>query len=201
MLKISSSALLLSGVPSFVRHITEIAKDTGVELEVTDEWNINYRLTNDVVICGSKYLSCINPVDYYKVRLVLKTTETVSNFIEMGITHFIFDYNNVKEVAFSFFAEDRLDNINTVADIVTKTGQCQYLKGRYNFNFKTNKFVFDGVGIYLRESEKLYLAKWLLLNVKDNDKRILLCKMRKKFGKSFMSDVDRLGQYTRGNNE
>lgn len=198
MLKTCSSALLISSVPHFVEHISEIAKDVGVELEVTNDWNINYRMNADVVICGSKYINSIDPTEYYKVRLILKTDEGVSKFVKMGINHFIFDYNNVKEVAFAFFVKDEEDT--TLKGITNRTENAIFVTDKYSFNFTKNVFKYEGVGIYLRESEKLYLANWLLLGKKDNDKRILLCKMRKKFGKTFLTDVDRFGQIIGGNN-
>lgn len=200
MLRTCSSALLLSGVPHFVSHISEIAKDVGVELEVSDEWNINYRLNCEVIVCGSKYLPLIDSVNYSKVRLILKTNETVSEFVEMGITHFIFDYNNTKEVAFAFFTDEISSDTDTVYNIMTSSGKTCFTNDRYDFNFKMAKFKYCGVGIYLRESEKLYLADWLLLGHKDNSKRVLLCRLRKKFGKAFMQDVDRFGQYKGGMN-
>lgn len=196
MLKICSKALLLSNVPSFVKYISDISADLGIELDTADVWNINYRLNAEVIICGSKYIPYINVIDYDKVRLILKTNETVAEFIEMGITHFIFDYNNTKEVAFSFFfdAEEKQTDEMTVTDIINKTKISRFTKGKYDFNFLTNTFKYDGVGIYLRESEKIYIAKWLFLNIKENSKRILLFNMRKKFGKDFMQDIDRLGK-------
>lgn len=203
MLRICSSALLLSNVVSFVHYIAGITSDLGIKLESTDTWNINYRLNSEVIVCGSKYLPYISAADYDKVRLILKTDETVAQFIEMGITHFIFDYNNVREVAFSFYVEEneKQHSEMTLADIVSKTKVSHFVKGKYDFNFATNAFKYDGVGIYLRESEKVYLAKWLLLNIKENDKRILLFNMRKKFGKDFMQDVDRLGKVTEEKDE
>ena len=187
---------MLSNVPSFVKYISDISADLGIELDTADVWNINYRLNAEVIICGSKYIPYINVVDYDKVRLILKTNETVAEFIEMGITHFIFDYNNTKEVAFSFFfdAEEKQTDEMTVTDIINKTKISRFTKGKYDFNFLTNTFKYDGVGIYLRESEKIYIAKWLFLNIKENSKRILLFNMRKKFGKDFMQDIDRLGK-------
>lgn len=196
MLRICSKALVLTTVPSFSKYISDIANDLNVEIETTDVWNINYRLNADIIICGSKYIPYINVMNFDKVRLLLRTDETVSEFIEMGITHFIFDYNNIREVSFCFFVNEKEKQSDemTVSDITYKTKIAHLVKGKYDFNFGTNSFKYNGIGIYLRDSEKLYLAKWLLLGKKDNDKRVLLFKMRKKFGKDFMSDVDRLGK-------
>lgn len=196
MLKICSKVLLISSVSSFVAYITEIAQDAGVEIEVADEWNPSYRLYADVIVCGSKYLSQINVLDYDKVRLVLKTTETVAMFLDKGITHFIFDYNNIREVAFSFFVEEKnipLDKLS-VQNILYEVHKDSFVTNKYNFNFSKNVFKYKEVGIYLTEGEKVYLAKWLFLGKKENDKRILLCKMRKKFGKDFLKDIDRHGK-------
>lgn len=202
MLRLCSKALLISGVPRFVKYISDIAKDTGVELEVADEWEKKYRLDSEVVICGSKFIDCINAVDYGKIRLVLKTNETVAPFVEKGISHFIFDYNNVKEVAFSFFVpcDDKDNKDIELSDIMSITERKRFTEGEYDFNFATNSFKYCGVGIYLKESEKAYLAKWLFLNKKDNNKRIILFNLRKRFGKAFMQDIDRLGKYTGGKN-
>lgn len=203
MLRTCSSALVLTNVPSFINYISSIGADLNVEIESADAWNVNYRLNAEVIICGSKYLPFINVMDYNKVRLVLRTDETVAEFIEMGITHFIFDYNNLREVSFCFYVEETEKQYDemTVLDIISKTKVKHFVKGKYDFDFSTNKFKYNGVGIYLRESEKLYIAKWLLLGKKDNDKRVLLFKMRKKFGKDFMRDVDRLGKVKEESNE
>jgi hypothetical protein len=196
MLKICSKVLLISSVASFVEYITELAQDAGVKIEVADEWNPSYRLDADVIMCGSKFLSQINVLDYDKVRLLLKTNETVAMFLDMGITHFIFDYNNIREVAFSFFVEEKSKSLAefSVEDTLYVAHKDSFVTDKYNFNFRKNVFKYKEVGIYLTEGEKVYLAKWLFLGKKENDKRILLCKMRKKFGKDFLKDINRYGQ-------
>lgn len=201
MLKICSNALLLSSVPHFVEYATEIAKDIGVELTVADEWNTKYRLSEDVVICGSKFLSKINKSDYNKVRLILKTNETVSSFVEMGINNFIFDYNNQREFAFSFYIDTETKQTVTVSNIIQEADCQHYHKGKYDFNFKTDKYLYEGIGIYLRPSEKKYLASWLLLQKKDNKKREILYRLRARFGKEFLSDIDRHGCIKEKKNE
>ena len=199
MLRTCSSILLLSGVPRFVQYVSEVARDAGAEINSYEDWNVNYRINEDIVICGSKYLSCINTSDYKKVRLVLKTDETVTEFIKMGITHFIFDYNNVRELAFSFFvSEEDVKETLTITNVISKADKKHYVKGRYDFNFETDSFKYEGVGIYLRKCEKLFLAEWLLLGKKDNSKRSYLCSLRKKFGKTFLADVDRYGSFKEG---
>lgn len=193
MLKTCSSALLLSGAPNFIQYIRDIANDIGVELTVADEWNKNYRLNEEIIICGSRYLSDISVRDYDKVRLILKTDETVSKFIELGITHFIFDYNNMRELAFSFYTDDAQKKSLSMNDITMNTDKRHFVRGKYDFNFSTDSFKYDGVGIYLRNSEKIYLAQWLLLKNKDNSKRVMLYRLRQRFGESFLSEIDRYG--------
>ncbi len=202
MLRICSNVLLLSGVSSFVNYVTEIANDIDTEIEVANTWSINYRVNADVIICGSKYIDCIGKEDYGKVRLVLKKEETVMTFIRKGITHFIFDYTDKREVAFSMFIDkdDKLkEDKVSLSDIISEAHVSLFHNDRYYFNFTSGTFKYQDVGIYLRKSEKEYLAKWVLMGNKDNSKRILLCKMRKRFGKDFMKDVDRKGNYTRRN--
>lgn len=196
MLRVCSSILLLSGVSSFIESIQSIAEDIETVLEVSDTWNINYRIYADAVICGSKYLDYIGEEDYSKVRLVLKTNETVMPFIQKGITHFIFDYTNRREVAFSMFtSSNEAEVTETVQSIISQAHNSLFKKGSYFFNFNSDTFRYNNVGIYLRKSEKDYLAKWLLLGQKDNGKRILLYKMRQRFGIKFLTDVDRKGKF------
>lgn len=197
MLKVCSSALVLSGVPRFVAYVTEIAKDCGVEVETNESWNERYRLNNDIIICGSKYLSDINTQYYERVRLVLKTTETVNTFVQMGITHFIFDYNNVRELAYSFYIDDQelLSDSSNVSEVIMPIENKHFVMGKYNFNFDTDVYKYAGIGIYLYPMEKVYLAKWLLLGEKDNSKRITLFRLRKRFGKAFLEDIDRKGKW------
>lgn len=197
MLKVCSSALVLSGVPRFVSYVTEIAKDCGVEVETNESWNERYRLNNDIIICGSKYLSDINTQYYDRVRLVLKTTETVNTFVQMGITHFIFDYNNVRELAYSFYIDDQelLSDSSNVSEVIMPIENKHFVMGKYNFNFDTDVYKYAGIGIYLYPMEKVYLAKWLLLGEKDNSKRITLFRLRKRFGKAFLEDIDRKGKW------
>lgn len=204
MLKVCSNVLLLSGVASFISHVTEIANDIETVIDVADTWNVNYRVNAEVIICGSKYIDCIGKEDYDKIRLVLKTDETVIPFIRKGITHFIFDHTNKREVAFSMFV-DKEEQINerpaSLSDIMSEAHISLFHNDRYFFNFASDTFRFKGAGIYLRKSEKEYLARWVLMGNKDNSKRILLCKMRKRFGKDFMQDVDRKGNYQGDSNE
>jgi hypothetical protein len=191
-------------VSSFVNYVTEIANDIDTEIEVAHTWSINYRVNADVIICGSKYIDCIGKEDYGKVRLVLKKEETVMAFIRKGITHFIFDYTDKREVAFSMFIDkdDKLkEDKVSLSDIISEAHVSLFHNDRYYFNFTSGTFKYQDVGIYLRKSEKEYLAKWVLMGNKDNSKRILLCKMRKRFGKDFMKDVDRKGNYTGRNTD
>lgn len=204
MLRVCSNVLLLSGVASFVSHVTEVANDTETVIDVADTWNVNYRVNADVIICGSKYIDSIDKEDYGKVRLVLKKDETVMTFIRKGITHFIFDYMDKREVAFSMFIDENeqaKDKRSSLNEIMSEANTSLFHNDRYFFNFASDTFRFKGAGIYLRKSEKEYLARWVLMGNKDNSKRILLCKMRKRFGKDFMQDVDRKGNYTGRNTD
>lgn len=192
MLKVCSSALLLSSVPHFIDYIKLIAEDNGVTLTVADNWNVGYRLNEDIIICGSHFLESINREDYDRVRLLLKTDEAVCNFTRKGITHFIFDYQNQKEMSFAFYTEDivREESLST---ILTSINNKRVVTDRYDFDFENGVFKYLGVKVYFSPSERMYLAKWLLLHRKDNTKRVILCRLRKKFGKNFLSDVDNEG--------
>ena len=87
-------------------------------------------------------------------------------------------------------------------DEIIKTSEVvDFCYGDYDFRFDKSQFKYKGKMIYLTDSSKKYLAQWLLNGLKDNSKRMILCNLRKKFGKDFLSDIDRFGQLKGGKDE
>ena len=176
MLVKCKSALLLSDVQSFALTFKAIADEAEVKLSIESSWNTRYRVSEDVVILGSKYLEFLNEAYYANAVLILKADESPYPYMQKGITRFIFDYHN-------------------------KYGVWNFQFGDYDFQFDKNRFIYRGKPLYFADSQKRYLAEWLLCGHKDNSKRMILCTMRKKFGKDFLADIDRYGQLIGGYNE
>lgn len=198
MLVKSKSALLITDVPSFANMFKAVADEADVILNVEESWNNRYRIKADTVILGSKHLDSINEVYIPKVVLILKSTESPIPFIAKGIKRFICDYQNIKELTLSlYYLEAEVEHISSVdvREIIKDCGTSQYIYGDYDFRFDKNLFFYKGKGLYFCESQKRYLADWLLAGHKDNSKRMTLCTLRKKFGAEFLADVDRYGQW------
>ena len=204
MLKKCEKVLLLSDVESFADTYIAIAEDIGVKLEVAGEWAKMYRLNAETVILGSKYLEKLNPSYYPKAVLILKDDENPGPYMQMGITRFIFDYKNQYELSLALYRQETVTIHTSSKDIeetIKASGVSEFCFGDYDFRFDKNHFRYKGVPIYLCDSQKAYLAEWLLNAHKDNRKRMVLCNLRKKFGSEFLSNVDRFGQIRRKINE
>lgn len=197
MLEKSKSVLLLSDVESFSTRYASLAESVEVSMQVESSWGINYRVGQDTVILGSKFLKDLNKAYYPKAVLILKKDESPFPYIKEGIKRFIFNYQNDNELLFSLFkSEVKLLHSASVdlKEIIKDSGTSSYILGEYDFKFDANIFKYKGKRIYLAESQKKYLAEWLLHGIKDNKKRMTLCNLRKKFGSEFLSEIDRFGQ-------
>lgn len=185
MLMKCKSALLLSSVESFSRMYTKLANGIGVRLVTESEWNRLYRVNQDVIILGSKYLDKVNESYYANAVLMLKSSERPEDFIEKGIKRFIFDYQNANELRLALYKDITVAKSYTIS---------RYTFGRYDFDFGEDSFKYEGRNIYLTPTEKAYIASWLLGGHKDNAKRGILCYARKRLGSDFLKDIDRFGR-------
>lgn len=196
MLNRCSSALLLTDVKSFADTYRALAEEAGISLYVDNDWNVKYRVAQDIVILGSKYLDKLNRAYYTNAVVILKKDESPATYIAQGINHFIFDYTNVNELVFAFYKQEKVIVHSTSADLKTLMQDCNIFNfqfGEYDFKFDRNKFMYKNKPIYFNDSAKRYLIEWLLNGHKDNKKRMILCNLRKKFGDEFLRDVDRFG--------
>lgn len=204
MLVKCESVLLLSDVASFSNMYRQLADEVNVNIVVESEWSERYRVKQDLVILGSKYLDKLNSMYYPNAVLILKSDELPYPFIQKGITRFIFDYQNVRELFTALFKPETV-MVNTgslpLEDILKDSAVYNFSYGNYDFKFDKDKFFYKGKPIYLARAQKRYLAEWLLNGHKDNSKRMLLCNLRKKFGADFLKDIDRFGNIKEERNE
>ncbi len=204
MLVKCKTALLLSDVPSFTDMYRQLAEETDVNLSVESEWSDKYRVSQDVVILGSKYLDSLNSMYYPNAVLILKSSERPYPFIQKGITRFIFDHQNADELFMALFRAEVV-TVHTrnilLEDILKDCAVWNFSMGDYDFKFDKDRYFYKGKPVYLTSSQKRYLAEWLLCGHKDNSKRMLLCNLRKKFGEDFLRNIDRFGISKEENNE
>ena len=197
MLRKCSNALLLTNVESFSQLYSQYAEELGISLRVEKEWNVRYRVTEEVVICGSKYLESLHRSYYGTVVLILKEGESPAPYIKEGVTRFIFDYQNRYELALALYRPEKVfvaQQDTNVKTVLEDSLMLSFELGDYKFNFQQDRFFYKGKGLYLTKTEKVYLADWLLNGHKDNSKRNCLFNMRKKFGNDFLKNINRFGQ-------
>ena len=82
----------------------------------------------------------------------------------------------------------------SLEEIIRDSSVRNFTCGDYDFKFDKDRYFYKGKQLYLANAQKRYLAEWLLHGHKDNSKRMMLCLMRKKFGQSFLTDIDRFGR-------
>ena len=197
MLEKCKTVLLISEVASFTNMYKELAESVGVKLIGETSWNNKYRIMQDVVITGAKHLDSINKSYYPKTVLLLKPGESPAKYIKEGIERFIFDHQNQYELTVALFKAEPVvvhTSSRSVVQIVEDYGNPMFCNGDYDFRFDKDIYIYKDRPIYLCESQKKFLAQWLLAGHKDNKKRMTLCNLRKKFGEDFLRDVDRFGQ-------
>lgn len=201
MLEKCETVLLLSDVQSFCERYANLAQSVGVKLKAESTWSKVYRIDQGVVITKSSYLEYINEAYYSKIVLLLKKGESPAKFIKLGIERFIFNYENDYELLVALFRiTPKVVQSKTkgIKDIVADSGTPFYCEGDYDFRFDRDLFKYKNKPIYLCESQKQFLATWLLGGHKDNSRRMILCNLRKKFGQDFLKDVNRFGQIKGG---
>ena len=199
MLEKVKSALLISDRHSFYEMYKSLAESVDVVMNVQGAWCDRYRVSDDIVITGSNHLAEINESYYNKTVVILKAGESPASFIKKGVSRFIFDYQNQYELLVALFREEPVvlqSSSKNIKDILRNYSPLFHV-GDYEFRFDMDVFKYKGKPIYLCDSQKKFLAEWLLAGHKDNKKRMVLCNLRKKFGDDFLKEIDRFGNLRR----
>lgn len=198
MLKKSKSVLLISSQPSFCDSYKKLAESVNVIMFTESTWNTRYRVKDDLVILGGKYLQFLNESYYDRVVVILGTDESPAPYIKQGIKRFIFNYkNNYELLTALYYDEPKLiisKTSSSVAESIADSRTTSFQYHDYDFKFDRGVFFYKRRPIYLTDAQRRYLAEWLLTGNKDNARRMVLCNLRKKFGADFLADVDRFGQ-------
>lgn len=198
MLTKSTNALLISAQPDFSDKYVALAKSVGVTLSVESNWSLKFRVKEEVVILGGKHLGELNPVYYEKAVVILGEGESPAPYMKQGINRFIFNYKNSYELILALhYVETKVvvsKTSSAIVDAINDSGLTRFQFHDYDFKFDRGVFFYKDKPIYLTDGQRRYLAQWLLTGNKDNSKRMILCKLRKKFGEDFLSDIDRFGQ-------
>lgn len=199
MLRKCSSVLLLTKDEDIAYRYAEWAGLLGVELSHEYDWNRMFRVGDDKVIADECFLGKINPMYLDRVTLIVSDTESfIENEYWDSVDSFIFrPVSSDGTIVNSLYMQVGRLIHSSSADyrkIIEDSSVTLFKYGDYHFDFSEGRFLYKRNEMYLNNSEKKYLAEWLLHGNKDNSKRKILCNLRKKFGKGFLWDIDRTGK-------
>lgn len=194
MLISSKTALLLSKDTDFIARYETVAQMCNVELTVRSEWNERYRINQDVVIAEGELASLV--ASEYKNRLVLVFSGSIAE-MRAKADRFIFNKESLQELIYAFLKIDnsvKVKDTRSVTSIVISSGRSVFKEADYDFDFANSIFRYKGKEIYVSSGQKIVLAKWLLLGERGNNCYVQIHQMRKKFGKDFLSDINKYGE-------
>lgn len=194
MLVSSKTALLLSKDTDFIARYETVAQMCNVELTVRSEWNGRYRINQDVVIAEGELASLV--ASEYRNRLVLVFSGSIAE-MRAKADRFIFNKENLQELIYAFLKIDnpvKVKDTRSVTSIVVSSGRSVFKESDYDFDFANSAFRYKGKEIYVSDGQKIVLAKWLLLGERGNNCYVQIHQMRKKFGKDFLSDINKYGE-------
>lgn len=182
-----SSVILLTENPGYASFVGKQAGLYGVDFTSDTEWRLSRKLKQDLILCSGKWLDKISDFLFDRVVVILKSNEPPLPYIEMGIQNFIFSYKDAVQFEYIF---------NKKFELPVKAEEKGFFcEGDYRFDFSREEFLYKGKSIYVSRAEKEYLSLWLLSGIKDNTKRYHLWNMRKRFGKGFLKEVSRTGEF------
>ena len=193
MLKRCSSILLLVNDTKLVERYEMLGLDLNINVRHETSWHPTFRIDCGSIICTPDFLDQIN--GEYISRVVVIVNGTPAPYLKKGVERFIFDRANDYELICSMFMHGEIITKEAKPlEILTNCEKKTFIAGRYHFDFERSIFRYNDKPLYIKEHEKKYLIEWLLLGHKNNDKRMMLFNLRKRFGNSFLRDVDRKGK-------
>jgi hypothetical protein len=85
-----------------------------------------------------------------------------------------------------------------LASLISASGKGSYWRGGYRLDFRNREYTWKHDDrewdLALTAGEQLYLFKWLALGTRVNDEWFYMANMRRKFGASFLTDMEVTGE-------
>ena len=159
----------------------KVCDSLGIKYLFLDKIREEGRVFGDLFICESGLFFDTIPDDLSKTVIVLKSIDDFRIYLRFGVNRFVFNRKNLDEVMFSLLVDENVEIEGGKAKV--------FKRGDYLFDFARNEYKYKKENIYVTEVEKKYLENMVRDRKKDNDKRMVLCRMRKKFGEGFLKDI------------
>lgn len=180
MQKICSELTLITKDADVIAVYNELQKKYGFELKLFDEWNCGFDSGSDSVVCTPDFCEYFNKVlagrtyVFLNKEVIAKVPNEFNHFVDSGCVKY-----SLLKTRKPKLGERELEDIFEVFEY-----------GDYYFDFTNYAFMWKGQEIYLRRSEAEFLKQYLVYKVKDKNKMCLISRMRNRFGKSFLRDVE-----------
>ena len=199
MLRTVKTAILLTKDKGLADMYMSVAPQCEVSLTVREDWDIKFRVTTGVVLCDSDMAELVAEEYRCKTVIILKNE---ANFVPWRgkFERFVFNRFNRYELIYSFleWKPDLKKEVkklsSTMTSVINESGLREFVKGDYDFNFEHDLFKYKGKSVYLSKTEKLLVARWLLLGYKDNNTRTHIYRIRKRLGSEFLADINKRGE-------
>lgn len=183
MLQKASNVFVLTDDKQLKIDLESLAAKHDIGIVVVDSWNSRYDIMADVII------SDLSKTGYIGAKFLDKVTIALTDMDSFDVdtaeyNNYIFNRRNLDELSFALLKPEikyLACNSADMADILTTAQISKFIFDGYDFNFQKSEYYYKGEKLYVTKSWELYLAKWLLLGTKENNKRSYLSHMRDKY--------------------
>jgi hypothetical protein len=169
----ASTALVLSEDEELMKAIMSVCPDIDTDFETTADNIANY----EVILSETKYLKHLT--DIRDKVVVLSPGAKIERYLAAGYSAFVFNRADKNELLSAFY----IIGAKKASEIVEAFG--------LSMDFTNHVFLLLGVEVYITKSEEGYLQRRFVEKKGStvSTDRVLLCRMRKRFGKEFLSSV------------
>lgn len=191
------NALLITNDETFEKAFLKTAETLNAEVEVKKEWKKIYATDAPIIACDTKTIETIASSYINRVVLYVKKDEKIQDFVSLGVSNFIFDIEDKRQLVLAFTKNEYRDlstkswtQSDKLLAVLDYAASPVFESEHYYFDFANGNYRYNDTDIYISPTEEIIIAKWILLGIKEKDKLSNISHMRTKFGKEFLSDIN-----------
>lgn len=194
MLKTCSKFTLITEDKWIQNAYDVISRNCDLRMKVCEKWDIKNRCDDDLIVCDSFFADTISDDYTHKTVIILKEGESFVPY-RKRFDRFVFNRENKNELTYALLRikldfKQEIAELTTIGSIIKEAGESVYSSGDYFFDFGNGVYKYKGKGIFLTEGNKIMLARWLLLHIKNGNARTQAYQLRRKFGADFLKDIN-----------
>lgn len=125
--------------------------------------------------------------NFVNICIVCDKQTKVKELIDLGYRQFIFDYTDVRQLAFHCYQDVYREPVKPK---ITSGREREFVPVERNVNYDSylKEYTFNGQVIYLTEKQKETIEN-LKVRKSTNKERVTLHRLRKKFGEDFFREI------------